>query len=360
MPLQNLASPDPHLDQRARAAADRYLKAVRDLKDRSYWPVRMFTALNVFLWHLDGFSNGHDPIPQFVDVFNRAADFLTAAARSGVSGGHFPNENAATLDAPAFEKSISTLFSDVWVGLTDDIYFDQSYEFTKERFALNGFDAEAVFRGKVVVDAGCGSGKFSAALARLGAAKVIGLDIGEKGLDFARAQAKKVPYGGKLDYRRASLLDIPLPNDSVDFVWSNGVIHHTVGYEKCLEEFHRILKPGGEMFLYVDGRFGLFELLCDVMVEANADLPRSLFQHYLATLGMNSGRIYWIMDCLHAPYERKSVEEVEKLLRKYGFTDLRQMKRGLEIDQIEHVSQGRPYAEICYGEAQLRYLARKA
>ncbi len=360
MPLPKPVAADPLLDTRAADAARRYLTAARALGDRSAWPLKMFTSLNLFLWHIDAFAKDQDPVPLFAEAFGNAAALLEAAASDGVSGGHFPAGASAPVEGKAFEDMVSGLFSDVWVGMTDDIYFDQSYEFTKERFEKNGLDPEKFFGGKVVVDAGCGSGKFSAAIAKFGAAKVIGLDIGDKGLDFAREQAKKVPYGDRLDFRHGSLLDMPLEDGSVDIVWSNGVIHHTLGYEKCVSEFARVLKPEGRLFLYVNGRFGLFELLLDTLRLATEDVPRNLFQHFLNLLGINSGRIYWIMDCLYAPYEWKGREEVEALLRKHGFSDLVQLTRGVAIDQIEQVTTGLPFAKVKYGDAQLKYLATKA
>jgi ubiquinone/menaquinone biosynthesis C-methylase UbiE len=350
---------DTTLNPAARAAADRYLAAARALQDRSSWALQMFTTLNLFLWHLDGFKSEENPAPAFTKVFNDAAAMLENARRPSFLAGLYPVEGAPPLNDAAFEAQVSGLFSDVWVSMTDDVYFDQSYEFTKARFEKNGYDPEAVFGGKVCVDAGCGSGKFSAALARFGAAKVIGLDIGEKGLDFARRQAAKVSYGDRLEYRYGSLLDIPLQDGSVDLVWSNGVIHHTLNYERCLSEFARILKPGGTLFLYVNGRFGLFELMQDTLRLSMQAVPRSLYQHFLQILGINSGRIYWIMDCCYAPYEWKDKDEVVALMEKYGFGNIRQLTRGVAIDQIEQISTGLPYAEAKYGQGQLKFLATR-
>jgi ubiquinone/menaquinone biosynthesis C-methylase UbiE len=359
MALPPNVEPDANLNPAAQAAADRYLAAARALHDRSSWAVQMFTTLNVFLWHLDGFAGEEDPVPGFVKTFEAAAAMLEAAAKPGFPASNFPFGNGNAVDEAAFEAQVSGLFSDVWVQMSDDIYFEQSYAFTRERFEKNGIAPESVFAGKTVVDAGCGSGKFSAALARFGAARVIGLDIGEKGLQFARAQAKKVPYGDRLDFRHASLLEIPLEPGSVDVVWSNGVIHHTLDYERCLSEFARILKRGGTLFLYVNGRFGLFELMQDTLRRSMERVPRTLYQHFLQLLGINSGRIYWIMDCCYAPYEWKSRAEVEALLRKHGFGELRQLTRGVAIDQIEQVSAGLPHARVKYGDAQLKYLATR-
>lgn len=340
-------------------AAGSYLDAALSLSDASFWPVKMFVATNLFLEHLDIFQGTDDPVPRFVQMFGRAGQALTGVRDSGVCQNSFPGASMKGLTKDTFEAYVSGLFSDVWVALSDDVYFDESYQLTKERFEKSGVDPAAFFAGKVALDAGCGSGKFAAAIARFGATKVIGIDIGEKGLEFARAQAAKAPYGAKLDYRHGSLLDIPLERQSVDVVWSNGVIHHTLGYERCIEEFARVLKPGGWLYLYVNGRFGLFELLLDTVREANEGIPRALFQHYLHALSLNSGRIYFMMDCFYAPYEWKSAAELESLLRKHGFADLRRMTRGANFDSIEQIATNAPFARVKYGEGQLKYLARK-
>ena len=360
MALPQPAPPDPNLADDARDAAAAYLAAARDCSDKSFWPVRMFVATNLFLEHLDIFADAEDPVPQFIDMFGRAEHLLKSATEGGVCGNHFPSDRTDTVDADRFQSDIAGLFSDVWVGLTDEIYFDQSYEFTKERFEKSGVDPAAFFADKVVLDAGCGSGKFSAAIARLGATRVVGLDIGVKGLEFAREQAKKVSYGDRLEFREGSLLDIPIEPQSVDIVWSNGVIHHTLDYEKCVSEFARVLKPGGALYLYVNGRSGLFELLLDTVRKANDGIPRALFQHYLHLLGINSGRIYFMMDCFYAPYEWKSATEVEALLRKHGFDELTKLDRGVDVDPIEQLTTGAPHAQAKYGEGQLKYIAVKA
>jgi len=359
MALPTPVLPDPNWPVEAVAATNRYLAVARSLSDQSYWPVIMFSSANLFLWHLDAFAKDGDPVPEFVSVFDRASRTLEMVRDSGVCGQYFPVNAAAVSDDKAFEDHVSGLFSDVWLDMTDDIYFEQSYQFTKERFEKSGFDPFEVFKGKVVVDAGCGSGKFSAALARFGAAKVIGLDIGERGLEFARKQAGKVPYGDRLDYRFGSLLDMPLENESVDMVWSNGVIHHTLGYETCLKEFQRVTKRGGSLFLYVNGRMGLLELLMDTLRLSTEVVPRSLFQHFLRLQGINSGRLYWMMDFLFAPYEWKSDADVQALMTKNGFADIRQLQRGVASDQIEQISVGLPYGKVKYGEGQLKYLARR-
>jgi ubiquinone/menaquinone biosynthesis C-methylase UbiE len=360
MALPTPVTPDPNWPAEAVAATKRYLSVVKSLTDRTFWPVIMFSSTNLFLWHLDAFAKESDPVPEFVEVFDKAAKLLELARDGGVCGNYFPGTTGPFSDDQTFEDHVSGLFSDVWLDMTDDIYFDQSYEFTKERFEKSGVDPFEIFKGKVVVDAGCGSGKFSAALARFGAAKVIGVDIGERGLDFARTQASKVHYGDRLEYRYGSLLEMPFQDGSVDMVWSNGVIHHTLAYETCLSEFHRITKSGGSLFLYVNGRMGLLELLMDTLRLSTEVVPRSLFQHFLRLQGINSGRLYWMMDFLFAPYEWKSEEGVRYLLLKHGYNNIRQLLRGVASDQIEQISAGLPFAKVKYGDGQLKFIADRA
>ena len=64
---------------------------------------------------------------------------------------------------------------------------------------------------------------------------------------FAKAQSKK-EITGKLKFIESSLLDISLKDEIADLVWSNGVIHHTSDYNKCLSEFNRVLKKEGKLF----------------------------------------------------------------------------------------------------------------
>tara|TARA_Y100000294_G_C8547077_1_gene333646 strand:- start:918 stop:1121 length:204 start_codon:yes stop_codon:yes gene_type:complete len=67
-----------------------------------------------------------------------------------------------------------------------------------------------------------------------------------------------------------------------------------------------------------------------------------------------------MLDCIYAPYEWKSRKEVMGLLRKYGFVNITQLLRGIETDQIEQLTRGIPYAEVKYGEGQLKFIAKKS
>lgn len=340
-------------------AVEQYLNACRKYNNPLLWPVRIYSSLNLFLWHLEAFEKDQDPSKELAELFNKHF-FLLKSSALNIEYINTLKKSSNDPTNPSFEDNVSGLFSNIWLDMTDDIYFDETFNFTCTRLSKNNINPEDFFKDKIVLDGGCGSGKFSATIAKLGAKKVFGLDIGKKGLEFAKNQAKKRDFCSKIEYLEGSLLDIPLEDSVVDIVWSNGVIHHTLDYEKCLSEFNRILKNKGRLFLYVNGSFGLFELLQDTLRVCNEDIPKSLFQNYIKSSGyFNSGRLYWLMDCLYAPYEYKSLEEIKELLIKYNFTNLNQLTRGVPTDQIEQISNNLPFAKIKYGDGQVKILCSK-
>jgi SAM-dependent methyltransferase len=97
--------------------------------------------------------------------------------------------------------------------------------------------------GDRVLDLGCGDGRFTEELARVGA-KPIGVDIAQAAVDRARARHPE------LDFRLAPI-DGPLPFDDVSFdaVWASEVIEHVADTARWLSEVRRVLVPRGRLVL---------------------------------------------------------------------------------------------------------------
>jgi glycosyltransferase involved in cell wall biosynthesis/ubiquinone/menaquinone biosynthesis C-methylase UbiE len=104
-------------------------------------------------------------------------------------------------------------------------------------------------RYRRALDAGCGTGVCSLALAEL-AGEVVALDLSHHSLGTAKSLAEQ---SGRSNIRtqRGSVLDLPFAECSFDLVWSWGVIHHTVEPERALNELTRVLAPGGTLVLAV-------------------------------------------------------------------------------------------------------------
>ncbi len=335
---------------------NKFLKLNKSLKSKCYWATRTEVALNLFLWHLEEYKKNRDPRKPFISVTNEAIDILKLRQKSKLLNYKFINNKNNNQN---FENYVKSLFSDIWINMTEEIYFNQTFAFTNERFRKNGLDAEKFFKNKIVVDAGCGSGKFSCTIAKLKAKKVYGFDLGEMGISFAKKQQQKKSYGKKITYKVASVMKMPLKSNSIDIVFTNGVVHHTSNYVKCIKEFRRVLKKNGKLFFYVEGTCGLYEIFQEKIRESLNDIPSEFVLSYLKSLGVDSGRLYWLQDCLKAPYEYKPRSQIIKLLDKNGFQVEKQLLRGVSSDNIELISRGMPFGKIKYGEGQIKLICTK-
>ena len=102
------------------------------------------------------------------------------------------------------------------------------------------------WKGKRVLDLGCGGGFVSEELARRGAS-VVGVDPASALLDVARAHARESDLA--IDYCVGTGESIPAQDSEFDIVVCVDVLEHVADLDKVLIEVRRVLKPGG-LFLY--------------------------------------------------------------------------------------------------------------
>jgi SAM-dependent methyltransferase len=99
-------------------------------------------------------------------------------------------------------------------------------------------------RGRRVLDAACGEG-YGTFLLAAEAADIVGIDIAAE----AVAHAQMRYSAPNLRYVRGSCTALPLPDDSVDLVVSFETIEHLAEQAAMLEEFRRVLSPGGVLVI---------------------------------------------------------------------------------------------------------------
>lgn len=111
---------------------------------------------------------------------------------------------------------------------------------------LDYFDRIADWRGKAVLDLGCGGGFMSEALAQRGAA-VIGIDPAEKAIAIAQHHAASQNLS--IDYLVGTGETLPLADGSMDYVVCVDVLEHVADLGQVINEVRRVLRPGG-LFLF--------------------------------------------------------------------------------------------------------------
>ena len=100
--------------------------------------------------------------------------------------------------------------------------------------------------GLKILDAGCGTG-FNLNYYGAGAGRAVyGFDLADAALDHVRKR-------GFRKIARASITDIPFKSETFDIVFSFEVVTQTPyeTHDMSLREMHRVLKPGGHLFIRV-------------------------------------------------------------------------------------------------------------
>ena len=107
---------------------------------------------------------------------------------------------------------------------------------------------EKIVRGKIGLDLGCGCGWDTFIMARDNpSVKIIGLDMSEGVYGAAKLNSKME----NACVARGAASCIPLKDESCDFVYSFGVLHHMENYKIAFLEIFRVLKKGSPLFLYL-------------------------------------------------------------------------------------------------------------
>ena len=104
--------------------------------------------------------------------------------------------------------------------------------------------------GMHVLEAGCGSGWLTLAMAQRGA-QATGLDISEQALTVGRNYYESIreEVDGSVTYKVADLNALELEPHSLDVIAVCGALHHLPQAQHTVSEFYKALKPGGLLWV---------------------------------------------------------------------------------------------------------------
>ncbi len=152
-------------------------------------------------------------------------------------------------------------------------------------------------RGKRVLDAGCGGGRFISYLQKQGV-EVIGIDM-RPGLLYEYASEFK--DDSRFHLIQANLFELPFQENSFDYIFSLGVLHHTPDPKKAFMGLVRYLKKGGKIAIWVYPRKPA-TYISDALRPLTTRMPLSL----LCAMGL-------IITTLYAPLLK--IPRIGNLLR---------------------------------------------
>ena len=217
-----------------------------------------------------------------------------------------------------------------------------------------GTDLQAL-GSSTVLDAGCGMGRHARQIARH-AHRVVAVDFSQA-IDQA---ARNVADLDNVDCVQADLLALPFADDTFDYAYSLGVLHHLTETERALSNLIRKLRPGGRFRIYLYWKrhgwkgqllkiatvarrvttrmpFAFLKLLCFVLscalfagvvlpyrlltavgVKAHEDWPLFVYTRYPFNVLYNDQ-----FDRFSAPIEKRyDPEEVKALLESAGLINV--------------------------------------
>ncbi len=189
---------------------------------------------------------------------------------------------------------------------------------TRTRYELQPWQPQLIRdwapRG-TVLEIGSGAGTDHSIL-RESADRSIAIDLALRG---ASLTAQRIALeGGRGIAVVADGENCPLEDESVDAVYSFGVIHHTDHPDRAVAEMARTLRPGGTFMVSVYHRYSLFALSKLISYIARYWWRGQAWQEYLA------GLEYGAADQREPPVVRLySRHEIRELFAQAGFTDLR-------------------------------------
>jgi ubiquinone/menaquinone biosynthesis C-methylase UbiE len=297
------------------------------------------------------FATTGDPVPAYLRMIEAAGTILVDSSSLPLA-----TSEVAKDAEPSDKDATATHYGKLWGGFSPAHYFDEATDLLRLRFERNGFDLTRAAEQRVL-DAGCGGGRYTVALRRLGFAEVVGVDWSPEGIAVANARVKEVGVTG-VSYRTADVLALPFGDREFDLVFSNGVLHHTTDTLRGVRELARVVKSPGRVWLYLYHRPGGLDRLTPYLAHLLLKHSRQdVCRRYCHALGLPGNRTFFLLDMWLTPIcEAYTPDEMDAMLRAAGFAKWRRATRGADHDQAERIFQGEPFAVSKYGVGENRYL----
>jgi 2-polyprenyl-3-methyl-5-hydroxy-6-metoxy-1,4-benzoquinol methylase len=268
-------------------------------------------------------------------------------------------------------KNYASAFGNQW-NKFQKTQLDSHIGFTlsKDRlFRCIGSKNFATLKGKRVLEAGCGAGRFTEVLLNEGC-EVISIDISTA----VDANQSNFPQNEKHLICQADINNLPFPPESFDMVLCLGVIQHTPSTEQAIKSLFRHVKPGGILvidhyrrtlsfltrflpiyrfvlkFLRPSDSLKFSEKLVDLFLPIHKRFCRNLLGYAIVTrfspivsyyhaypqLSSSLQREWSILDThdsLFDHYKRlKTISEIESILKQVGGQNVECWKGGIGIE----------------------------
>lgn len=150
----------------------------------------------------------------------------------------------------------------------------------------------------VILDVGCGSGKSLIELSRrFHPEQLIAIDADPQSRDRVENSIQRCAVA--VEFHQSNAARLPLASDSVDMVFCHQTLHHIVAQEDAINEFFRVLKPGGVLLLAESTRAYIYSWIIRVLFRHPMHVQRTADEYLqmLCNAGFNVAP-----ECISLPY----------------------------------------------------------
>jgi SAM-dependent methyltransferase len=185
---------------------------------------------------------------------------LQAILRCLSCGSKLENDQAAGFVCPACKRAYPNVQG--IARFVDAQHYAASFGFQWHRYQKTQLDHDELreserhilaktalrpedLKGKLVLDVGCGMGRFAEVATRFGA-RVVGVDLSAA----AEVAAKNLSDRDFVAFQ-ADVFALPFALESFDVIYSIGVLHHTPDCEAAVKALDKYLKPGGLLVVWL-------------------------------------------------------------------------------------------------------------
>lgn len=186
----------------------------------------------------------------------------------------------------------------------------------------------------------------------LGTKKVFALDLENKP-NFLNLKTLK-----NVKFKKTNLKRIYFKENYFDFIFCNGILSHLDNWMKILNEFYRVLKPQGKLWINVFG-YSKFRRIPENINRKFNENDKKNINKILTIEKWNIQKIKYIENMF---FWKKRIlfkkKILEKNLKKIGFTNAKFCHRGTQSDLSEQVFKDKKLKSL-FNDGDLRYLLSK-
>jgi len=226
-----------------------------------------------------------------IEPHQRGDEVVSGRLKCKGCAGEFKIEEGIPFFEPSFDEMTIKNFGFSWRKFSG-IYENQKEDFLDSIWPVN----RAFFKGKIVLDAGAGTGHQALFASEFGAKEVCALDL---------SSAVRVAYGHcrnrhNISVIQANIYAPPLVENTFDYIYSLGVLQHLSEKKTAVIKLSALLKKGGSLSLLVySNELGplvkaFISLLRGITSGLGLDLVYGL-TFPLAVLFFLTGRLYRLL-----------------------------------------------------------------